>query len=208
MQLLIISNPQNFAGEQELLLQLFDAGLEYLHIRKPGYSIKEIKKYIELIPEKYHKYLVIHKYIELYADYNVKGIHFNPDHKHLINEFEDVNIQKSMSTHSFNEILNLKGFNYVFLSPVFDSISKHGYRSMFSPEEITEFFKNNALNTKVIALGGISAENIETALSMGFDGAAVMGALWNNYFDKKNTDKTVNYFIELKRKCQQFVRTY
>lgn len=208
MQLVIISNPQDFSNEQILLTGLFNAGLEYLHIRKPGYSIKEIKNYIELIPEKYHKYLIVHKYIDLYADYNLKGIHFSHDNKHLVNEFDEVDIQKSMSTHSLNELVNLKEFDYVFLSPVFDSISKHGYKSMFSSEEVTDFFKKNPMDTKVIALGGISMENIETALLMGFNGAAVMGALWNSYFKKRNIGDTINYFIELNRKCQQFVRTY
>ena len=113
-----------------------------------------------------------------------------------------------MSTHSLNELINLKGFNYVFLSPVFDSVSKHGYNSMFSSEEIIDFFKKNPLYTKVIALGGLSMENIDTALLMGFEGAAVMGALWNCYFEKRNIDNTINYFIELNRKCQEFVRTY
>ncbi len=208
MQLVIISNPQDFSGEHKLLTGLFDAGLEYFHIRKPGYSINEIKKYIKSIPGKYHKNLIIHKYIDLYTDYNLKGIHFSHYNRQLVYEFDEVNIQKSMSTHSLNELINLEGFDYVFLSPVFDSISKHGYNSMFSPEEITFFFKENQIDTKVIALGGISAENIETALLMGFDGAAVMGALWNNYFEKRNIDNTINYFIELNRKCQQFVRTY
>ena len=208
MQLVIISNPQDFSDEQILLTGLFNAGLEYLHIRKPGYSTKEIKKYIELIPERYHKNLIVHKYIDLYTAYNLKGIHFSHDNKHLVDEFAEVNIQKSMSTHSLNELINLKGFDYVFLSPVFDSISKHGYKSMFNPEEITDFFKENPVDTKVIALGGISQENIETALLMGFDGAAVMGALWNSYFEKQNIEGTINYFIELNRKCQQFVRTH
>ncbi|UCH14282.1 MAG: thiamine phosphate synthase [Bacteroidales bacterium] len=208
MQLVIISNPQDFNNEHILLTELFNAGLEFLHIRKPGYSIKEIKKYIELIPEKFHKNLIVHKYIDLYTDYNLKGIHFSHDNKHLVDEFDEVNIQKSMSTHSLNELNNLEGFDYVFLSPVFNSISKHGYNSMFTPEEITCFFKENPVDTKVIALGGISAENIEAALLMGFDGAAVMGALWNSYFEKRNIDNTINYFIELNRKCQQFVRTY
>jgi thiamine-phosphate pyrophosphorylase len=207
MELMIISNPQNFSDEHELLNGLFESGLEYLHIRKPGYSVKDIIKYIELIPEKYHRNLTIHKYIELYADYNLKGIHFTKENRHLLYEFEEINIQKSMSTHSLSELLNLKNLDYVFLSPIFDSISKHGYKRMFTSEELTGFFKKNTLATKVLALGGVTDENIENALSMGFDGVVVMGALWNNYFNKKNINRTINYFIELKRKCQQFVRT-
>ncbi len=206
MEIVIISNPQNFTNEHRLLTALFECGLEYLHVRKPGYSRKDISKYIELIPEKYHSKLIIHKYIELYSDYNIKGIHFGKENSHLLYEFEDINIQKSVTTHSLDELVTLKGFDYIFLSPVFDSITKHGYRSMFAPRELNDFFKNNTLDTKVIALGGVTVQNIENALSMGFDGAAVMGALWDTYLDEKNISKTVSYFNVLKDICRNFVR--
>jgi len=208
MQLVLISNPENFCCEHKLLQELFNAGLEYFHLRKPDYSIENYIKYIELVPEKYHKHIVVHNYINLYSEYNLKGIHFSGDNKYRINEFEQAGIQKSISAHSFDELLNLQGLNYAFLSPVYNSISKENYKSKFKPEEITKFFRRNIINARVIALGGISSENIEKTLSMGFDGVAVMGSLWNNYFIEKKLDAATRYFIELNKKCQQFVRMY
>jgi len=208
MQLILISNPENFCCEHELLRKFFNAGLEYFHLRKPGYSIEDYINYIELVPEKYHKNIVVHNYIDLYSEYNLKGIHFSRHNKYRINEFEQAVIQKSISAHSFDELLNLQEFNYAFLSPVYNSISKKNYKSMFNPEEIAKFFKRNILDTRVIALGGISYENTEKTLLIGFDGVAVMGSLWNNYFVEKNIETTVRYFIELNKKCQQFVRMY
>lgn len=208
MQLVLISNPENFNGEHKLVQKLFSAGLEYFHLRKPGYSIEDYIKYIEKMPEQYHKKIIVHNFIDLYPEYNLKGIHFSRVNKHRINEFNGAAIQKSISTHSYNELLNLNRFDYAFLSPVYDSISKENYYSKFSPEEITNFFKTNKTDTRVIALGGISSGNIEKTLLMGFDGVAVMGALWNNFFNWKNKDKTIRYFTELNKKCQQFVRMY
>lgn len=208
MLLIVISNPEDFKSEHETLLRLFNAGLENFHLRKPDYSIEDYKKYIENIPGKYHKHIVVHKYPGLHTKYNLKGIHFSRDNSNRINEFSRREIQRSISCHSFDEILNLSGFRYAFLSPVYDSISKEGYQGKFKLEDITDFFRNNILNTKVVALGGISSGNIEQVLSAGFDGAAVLGALWNNIGNERNIDKTVNYFIELNKKCQQFVRTY
>lgn len=207
MRLIVISHPQDLGSEQGLIARLFDAGMKYFHLRKPDYSVEDYKRYIESVPVKYHKNIIIHKYIDLYSEYNLKGVHFSSDNKNRINEFGDSRIQKSISCHSFEEILNLAGFSYAFLSPVYDSITKEGYNSRFRAKDIKDFFHNNVLTTKVIALGGISLENIDNAMSLGFDGAAVMGALWNNIMNK-DKDSTVNYFIELKRKCRQFVRTY
>jgi thiamine-phosphate pyrophosphorylase len=208
MLLIIISNPEDFKSEHKILLRLFEAGLENFHLRKPDYSVDDYEKYIEHIPEKYHKNIVVYKYLDLHNKYNLKGIHFSRDNRNRINEFKQYKIQKSISCHSFDDILNLSGFRYACLSPVFDSISKEGYRSKFILEDIAEFFQKNILTTKVVALGGISSGNVEQALSAGFDGAAVMGALWNNIGNERDIDRTVNYFIELNKKCQQFVRTY
>ncbi len=208
MELIVISYSQDINSEHELLISLFNAGLENFHLRKPDYSVEDYKKYIEIIPEKYHKNIVVHKYIDLFNEYNLKGVHFSSENKYRINEFNNLQIQKSISCHNFHEILNLRGFSYAFLSPVFDSISKEGYHSNFSSDELTAFFQKKSIPAKVIALGGISSENINKALSLGFDGVAVMGALWNNFKNDNNIAKTTSYFIELKRKCQQFARTY
>ena len=104
--------------------------------------------------------------------------------------------------HSLKELGNYKGkYEYAFLSPIFDSISKAGYKSKFS-DRLYNFllFHPELINTvngkNIIALGGIDEDKIELARKAGFAGVAAVGAIWNN----KNP---VEKFLRIKAKCEK-----
>lgn len=67
--------------------------------------------------------------------------------------------------------------DYLFLSPIFDSISKAGYRSAFSHEQLQRAADEGVIDRKVIALGGVTPERIPYLHSLGFGGVAMLGAL-------------------------------
>ena len=69
-------------------------------------------------------------------------------------------------------------FQYVFLRPICDSISKQGYRSAFSEEEIRDAAKSGIIDERVIALGGISFSKLQLVSDYGFGGAAMLGEVW------------------------------
>ncbi len=72
----------------------------------------------------------------------------------------------------------------VFYSPVFESISKPGYGPVVSLAEMEYQLKKLRSEyenlPKIIALGGVHQGNIAAVQRSGFDGAALMGSLWNN----------------------------
>jgi thiamine-phosphate pyrophosphorylase len=68
--------------------------------------------------------------------------------------------------------------NYLFLSPIFDSISKQGYCSNFSIELLREAQAEGIIDNKVIALGGVTPRKQPLLESLGFGGYAMMGAVW------------------------------
>lgn len=81
--------------------------------------------------------------------------------------------------HSLKELEDCKEkYDYAFLSPIFDSISKGGYKSNYDLSEIKDFFKNR--NEKIIALGGIDEDKIDTVKELGFSGIALLGAIWQS----------------------------
>ncbi len=104
--------------------------------------------------------------------------------------------------HSLKELEDCKEkYEYAFLSPIFDSISKVGYKSKFSHEfhELTQnkLEKISVISGKnIIALGGIDEDKIETCRELGFAGVAVIGAIWQ----KKNP---LEKFKRIKEKCQK-----
>jgi thiamine-phosphate pyrophosphorylase len=87
----------------------------------------------------------------------------------------------STSFHSLEEIKqNSKNYEYAFLSPVFDSISKQGYKSTFDKTTLKTQLTELNKNVEIIALGGIDENNIQQAMELGFDGVAVLGAVWQS----------------------------
>ena len=92
-------------------------------------------------------------------------------------------------------------FDYVFLSPVFDSISKQGYAAEYTPEQIRQAAKDGIIDKRVIALGGIDEDNILQVKDYGFGGAAILGGLWNKFdLDHDyNYQNLIEHFRKLKR---------
>jgi thiamine-phosphate pyrophosphorylase len=70
----------------------------------------------------------------------------------------------------------------VFLSPVFPSISKPGYHPAIDSKIIAARLSrrtHHERKTAVIALGGITLANVIRCAELGFDGVAILGALWH-----------------------------
>lgn len=198
MNIIVISSPQQELNESSLINALFEHGLEIFHLRKPTYSPYETEALVQAIDVKYRKRVVLHQHYELAEKYHLRGIHFtghyiknNPDK--LSNWYQTVQAHKMTMSSSKHQLIELTAlevpYDYVFLSPVFDSISKVGYKSSFGDLKSVDKYKNT---TQIVALGGISLDKIDQVKRMGFDGAAVLGTIW------QQPTKAVAAFMELK----------
>lgn len=180
--IIVISNPTTIEDEPAIIKQLFDKGLEIFHIRKKEFSENEMRAFIKQIPEKYFSKIVLHSHYHLAKEYNLKGIHVPVDF-----QCEASNQSLSASFHALEEVEKFENkFDYGFLSPVFDSISKEGYKSKFDFSELKTFLMNRKVlnnrsgNAILIALGGIDEDKIEKAKKIGFSGIALLGAIWQS----------------------------
>ena len=53
MKLIVITQPEFFEDEAAAITSLFDAGLEILHLRKPGASYEDMDKLLRRLPAEY-----------------------------------------------------------------------------------------------------------------------------------------------------------
>ena len=179
MKLIVITTPNYFVEEDKILTALFDAGLDILHLRKPDTPPVYAERLLTLIPEKYRKRIVVHDHFYLKDEYNLKGIHLSHRNPLVPDNYTG---HISASCHTLEEVMaDKKTCDYVFLSPVFDSISKEGRHAAFTPEGIREAAAKGIIDKKVIALGGVNEENMLRIKDFGFGGAAVLGDLWNKF---------------------------
>lgn len=199
MKLILITPPTYFVEENKIITDLFEEGLDILHLRKPDTAPMFAERLLTLIPEHYHKRIVVHGHFYLKEEYRLKGIHLNSRNPNLPEGYKG---HISCSCHSLEEVKNRKKqCDYVFLSPVFDSISKKNYHANYTPEEIRKAHKAGIIDKKVIALGGIDVNNIAEVKNYGFGGAAIMGALWDRFDARSDSDykQLIEHFKKLKK---------
>ena len=72
----LIAPELEFKDEITILHQLFDAGLDCYHLRKPTNDYDALVGYLNKIHPMYHDRIVVHQYHRLINVFNLKGIHF------------------------------------------------------------------------------------------------------------------------------------
>ncbi len=179
--LVVISYPTGIADEATIMNNLFDEGLGILHIRKPGVAIDEIRWLIHKIRPQYHHRISLHPYHELARDFGIKRLHYTETNRKEMSaevfiKLKAENYILSTSIHQVQDYNSLPTvFDYTFFGPVFNSISKPGYTAVIADDFI---FPVRANHSKAIAIGGINATNILKVKEMRFNGAAVLGMIW------------------------------
>jgi thiamine-phosphate pyrophosphorylase len=197
--------PTSYPNEIEALTLLFENGLNFLHLRKPNYLLQNMIDFIGKIPEQFHEKIVIHNHFSLLEKFELKGIHLSYNDRLCYNNSREKskyfrNII-STSCHSINELKeNESKYQYTFLSPIFDSISKNNYCAKFTNNELFAAKSQGIISQKTIALGGIELDKIELTKKFGFGGIGIFGSLWQGN-EEKNVEIILQKFIKIKEKC-------
>ncbi|NQX98055.1 MAG: thiamine phosphate synthase [Flavobacteriales bacterium] len=148
---ILFSYPTKLENEASIINNEMSSGnWDLFHLRKPNWAEQEVEKLLKELTVEVQSKTIIHK-------------------------------SGKQSCHSFDDVEAIDGKEeYCFLSPIFDSISKKGYRANFEKSELKAFLKKER-KIKVIALGGITEENYLEVLELGFDGGAFLGSVWSIY---------------------------
>ena len=169
--------------EAAMVRAVLDAGWDAVHLRHPSATFADMRRLVGVIPPVYHQRLRLHGHFDLVAEYNIGGLHLNSRCPSVPAGY---NGKVSRSCHSVDEALAADGFEYVTLSPIFDSISKAGYRAAFTPAMLERLAGRT---TRVVALGGVTPERTSEIERYNFDGYAVLGALpWNGTVEEMTTE--------------------
>ena len=199
MKLIVVTAPTFFVEEDKIITALFEEGLDILHLRKPETPAMYSERLLTLIPEKYHKRIITHEHFYLQEEFSLMGIHLNTRNP---KEPHDYSGHISCTCHSLDEVTNKKHFyDYLFLSPIYNCITKSGVTSGFTAEELRQAGKSKVIDSRVMALGGITPDNILEIKDYGFGGAVVMGDLWNKFNACTDRDylEVIRHFKKLKK---------
>ena len=203
MRLIVITPPTKVAREKVSLIRMFELGLEVLHVRKPGIEAEEMKEWLKQIPGEFKDRLMLHQFHELSPGGVHIGNHFRKNSpetelRDALQKWQTAGKSISMAVHQLATIESWADqVDYFLVSPVFDSISKPGYRR--NPALTPAGYKPTG-KSGLIALGGIMKSNIQMAKKMGYDGVAVLGSIW------QDPGNSVEQFLELQKECARCAR--
>ncbi len=202
LELIVITQEEDWDFEHKVVEQLFHAGLKTLHVRKPDYSTEQLADYIERIPKQYHSRIVIHSHHELALEFKIKGIHLTETHrkekgwlkvKLFWLKILRPKLHISTTFHHLSSIRRAsRAYNYIIFSPVFESISKKNHKSEYSLTKIESAVKKSRY--KIVGVGGVEEDKISMAKEMGFFGVGVLGTIWKD-------PNPVSKYVELRDLC-------
>lgn len=177
---LTLADFEDQEAELERVVSFLDRGeVEFFHIRKPSWSEERMRLFLEAFPKRLYSRLCLQDCTQLAAEYAVGGVHLNARNGFLVPQGFCGRV--STGCHSIEEAEKWRDrTDYYFLSPVFDSISKRGYKAAFTLEELKEAFHSGILDQRTVALSGVSRENLPLLEQVGFTSAAIMGDIWRN----------------------------
>jgi thiamine-phosphate pyrophosphorylase len=181
--LAVLTLPGVFSGEADLLADLLEAGVDRLHLRKPAEEKAELEALLRRLAPRWSERLVLHGSRELALQFGIRRVHGSVDLRNGRGRSgggpytggASEGLMVSTSVHDWEEFgLLPEGLEYAFVSPMFDSISKAGYRANADLLQRP----GGELPCLAVGLGGVNVETLGMLLQYGWKGAAVLGWVW------------------------------
>jgi len=206
MKLAVVTHSSSIDDEHEIIERMFRHGLKNLHVRKPKYSKKKMRKYLEGFSIENRDKIIIHSHHSLALSMRLKGIHLTEKHRESgLNVFKKFYLFRMMRpklhiSSSYHKLSEVKAggrrYDYVFFGPVFESISKEDHKPSYNLASMYDVFHNNP-KIKAYALSGVTEDKIGTCYETRFTGVALSGYLWES-------DDPVKNFDIAKETCDQY----
>ena len=179
MKLIVMTRPTFFVEEDKILTTLFEAGMDHLHLYKPGAEPIYSERLLTLLDEDYYGKITVHDHFYLKDEYHLRGIHLNTADGEAPAGYRG-NI--SRTCHAVSELKETKKrSNYVFLKTLFDSQSNKNDKATLTREELEQASRQGLIDKKVYAMGGMNLDTIPVAKELGFGGVVICGDLWNRF---------------------------
>lgn len=180
MKTIVITSPDFISEEINRLYEIYRLGVHAIHIRKPKASAAELDLFLEyllkIVPA---SCLAVHTVTPLTARRRAVTLHLPVAMRGYRERPRSQGRPFSTSAHSLDELKKLGSlYSYMFLSPIFPSISKPGYAARWQPDELRQSVA--ACACPVFALGGVTPQRLAEVKEFGFAGAAIMGAVWQS----------------------------
>lgn len=199
MKLVVMTKPTFFVEEDKILADLFEEGLDILHLYKPNSSPLYAERLLSLLPDCYYGKINVHDHYYLKGEYGLNGIHIESPDAPLPDGY------RGRFSRTCTELGKLKEAKkkseYVLLKYIHDSQSEPDKKACFTENELREASRKGLIDRHVYALGGMNLDNIRMAKDLGFGGVVICGDLWNRFdiLNERDYGELINHFLKIKK---------
>ncbi len=183
-------------SHSDITRQAITAGIRVIQLREKNMSGKELyKEAVSLrgITLKHGATLIINDYIDIALSVNADGVHLGQEDMPIAEARKVLGRNKTIgiSTHSLKQAIDaqMAGADYIGFGPVFRTTTKDAGNPK-GTKALSKIKKH--IKIPVIAIGGITIENISQVFSSGTDAVAVASGILSGDI-KTNVKKLLTF---------------
>ncbi|MCB0502498.1 MAG: thiamine phosphate synthase [Bacteroidetes bacterium] len=199
-------------SHEQLTLEACQAGVQWLQLRmknKPEDESLQIAKKVKNICQSYGCRLIINDHVSLALEVNAGGVHLGKTDMSIGQARDILGKDKIIggTANTFEEVQTLakQGVNYIGVGPFRFTATKQNLSRVLGLkgyQTIIEKCKAEAIQIPIIAIGGITLEDVEDIRQTGVHGIAVSSAI-NLSADRT---KSAKLFLQALQKRQVFIQ--
>jgi len=192
--ILYVVTDRTWLGKSSLLEQVEDiikSGATFIQLREKDLSFDEFvktAKEIKSITDKYKVPFIINDNVDVAVAVDADGVHIGQSDEEIKTAREKLSAYKiiGVSAHSVQEAIKAQqnGADYIGVGAVFNTTTKTD-ANIVSLEVLKDIC--NTIKIPVVAIGGISKDNIIKLSGSGVDGVAVISAVFTQLDISKAT---------------------
>ena len=200
--LLYVVTDRTWLGENSLLMQVeqaIKAGATVIQLREKNLAFDEFLKLaaeVKKITDKYKVLFIINDNVDVAVAVKADGVHIGQSDEEIIIAREKLGFSKiiGLSVHSVEEAIKAEksGADYIGVGAVFNTSTKHDANTI-TFETIKDICQT--VNLPVVAIGGISKDNILKLSGSGINGVAVISAI----FAQPDITKATSEILQLSK---------
>ena len=181
--LMFITHPSDRYSIAEEVQMVLEGGCKWIQLRIKDISDEEFRQTaLEIIPlcKENEAFLVFDDRVELAMEMGVHGVHLGKNDMNPLQAREIIGV----TANTADDILRLKGWDvdYVGLGPFRYTTTKKNLSPLLGPDgyrEVVNKVREADIPLPIVAIGGITLEDIPEIMATGVNGVAVSGSIIN-----------------------------
>lgn len=187
--LMFITHPSDRYSIAEEVQMVLEGGCKWIQLRIKDISDEEFRQTaLEIIPlcKENEAFLVFDDRVELAMEMGVHGVHLGKNDMNPLQARETMGAEAiiGVTANTADDILRLKGWDvdYVGLGPFHYTTTKKNLSPLLGPDgyrEVVNKVREADIPLPIVAIGGITLEDIPEIMATGVNGVAVSGSIIN-----------------------------